>query len=98
MVTKMTIKNQITIPKKILERMGLLNLKDEERYFDVEAKESGIVLKPVTLTVEERIPEKQWQKFEDWASKLEKEDKVFDSPKKATAFLKKKITKNEVRL
>ena len=42
MVTKMTVKNQITIPKKILERAGLSNLKEEERYFDVEVEDSAI--------------------------------------------------------
>lgn len=35
--------------------------------------------------------EKQWQKFEDWATKIEKGDVVFDSAKKAAKFLKKRI-------
>jgi len=64
MVTKMTIKNQITIPKKILIKAGLSGLKDEERYFEVNLKDNNIVLKPVTLLIEERIPDKQWQRFE----------------------------------
>lgn len=89
MVAKMTIKNQITIPKKILERAGLAALKQEERYFDVEVKDNAILLKPVTVTVEEIIPEKQWQKFEHWASRPEKGDKTFESAKEATEFLKK---------
>lgn len=98
MVTKMTVKNQITIPKKILERMGLFKLKDEERYFDIEVKDNLILLKPVTLIVEERIPEQQWRKFEEWATKPEDEDLTFDSARKATEFLKKKTKKNEVSL
>lgn len=89
----MTIKNQVTIPKKILERAGLAELKDDERYFDVEVKDNFILLKPVTLIVEERIPEKQWQKFEDWAIKTKKGDVVFNSSNKATEFLKKRIRK-----
>lgn len=93
MVTKMTIKNQLTIPKKILESAGLSNLKDEERYFNVEVSNNIILLKPVTVIVEERIPEKQWQKFENWASKIEKGDMAFDSAEKATAFLKKSVKK-----
>lgn len=93
MITKMTVKNQITLPKKILERMGLSHLKDEERYFDVEIKNRGILLKPVIVTIEERIPEKQWSKFENWAVKTNKEDKVFDSAEDAVDFLKKKIKK-----
>lgn len=93
MVTKMTIKNQLTIPKKILERAGLSNLKDEERYFDVEVKDDAILLKPVTLIVEERISGKQWQRFEGWATKIEKGDKVFNSAEKAAKFLRKKAFK-----
>lgn len=89
----MTIKNQVTIPKKVLERAGLLALKDEERYFDVEVKDNIILLKPVTVIVEERIPQEKWQKFEDWATKIEKGDKFYDSAKKATEFLKKRIRK-----
>ena len=93
MVTKMTIKNQVTIPKKILEKAGLSGLKDEERYFDVNLRDNTIVLKPVTVLVEDRIPEEKWQKFEGYVSKIEKGDKVFDSAKNAADFLKKRAKK-----
>lgn len=91
MVAKMTFKNQITIPKKVLERMGLSRLKAEERYFDVEVKDNAILLKPVTVTVEEMIPQESWDRFEGWALKPEKGDMVFDSGAKASGFLKKRI-------
>lgn len=93
MVTKMTVKNQITIPKRILTAAGLANLKKEEMYFDIEAKNHGIFLKPMTVTVEERIPEEQWQKFEARVVKTDKGDEIFDSPEEATEFLKKRIKK-----
>lgn len=93
MVIKMTVKNQITVPKKLLERAGLSNLKDDERYFDIEVKDNVILLKPVTVIVEERIPPEQWPKFEDWATRIERGDRVFDSTEKANEFLKKKIKK-----
>lgn len=93
MVTKMTVKNQITIPKRILAAAGLVNIKKEEMYFDIEAKNQGIFLKPMTVIVEERIPEDQWQKFETRAAKTNKGDEVFDSPERATEFLKKRIKK-----
>lgn len=93
MVTKMTIKNQITISKKILERLGLIELKDNERYFDVEVEDSAIVLKPVTVTIEERIPETQWTKFEDWAAETREGDTAFRSAQKASEFLKKRVHK-----
>lgn len=40
-MAKMTSKNQITIPKKIVEQIP------ETRYFDVELKDGLIVLKPM---------------------------------------------------
>jgi hypothetical protein len=89
----MTIKNQVTIPKKILVEAGLSGLKDEERYFDVKLRDNAIVLSPVTVVIEERIPEKQWQRFEEHVSKIEKGDKVFDSARKASEFLKKRAKK-----
>lgn len=41
MMAKLTSKNQITIPKKIIEQLG------ETRYFEVELQDGVIVLKPL---------------------------------------------------
>ncbi|MDP2920833.1 MAG: hypothetical protein Q8O12_00490 [Candidatus Omnitrophota bacterium] len=90
MVTKMTIKNQVTIPKKILVEAGLSGLKQDERYFDVKLRDNTIVLSPVTVVIEERIPEKQLHKFEEKTARIEKDDEVFDSAKKASEFLQKR--------
>ena len=43
MIAKMTSKNQITIPKKIVDQIP------ETKYFEVELKEGLIVLKPLRL-------------------------------------------------
>ena len=43
MLAKLTSKNQITIPKKIIDEMP------DVRYFDVELKEGAIVLKPLRI-------------------------------------------------
>ncbi len=43
MLAKMTSKNQITIPKKIVEQLP------DAEYFDVELKDGVIVLKPLHL-------------------------------------------------
>jgi hypothetical protein len=43
MLTKKTSKNQITIPKKILQQIP------ESIYFDVSARAGEIVLKPVSV-------------------------------------------------
>ena len=91
MVTKMTSKNQVTIPKRVLEHAGLSGLPDQERYFDVGVKGNVIMLRPVKIVLEEAIPAKQWQKFEKWAAKAHRGDKVFDSAETATGFLKKRM-------
>ena len=43
MLAKMTSKNQITIPKKIVEQMS------DAKYFEVELKDGLIVLKPLYI-------------------------------------------------
>jgi bifunctional DNA-binding transcriptional regulator/antitoxin component of YhaV-PrlF toxin-antitoxin module len=90
MITKMTAKHQVTIPKKILLRAGLADIKEQDMYFDVEIKGMGIFLKPVTLVVEERILPKKMEKIESWASKVGKGDKIFNLAVRATKSLKNK--------
>ena len=43
MLAKLTSKNQITIPKKIIDRIP------KTQYFDVELKEGAILLKPLKI-------------------------------------------------
>jgi bifunctional DNA-binding transcriptional regulator/antitoxin component of YhaV-PrlF toxin-antitoxin module len=43
MLAKLTAKNQITIPKKIIDQMP------DVRYFDVALEEGSIVLKPLRI-------------------------------------------------
>jgi len=43
MLAKLTAKNQITIPKKIIDQMP------DVRYFDVELEDGTIVLKPLRI-------------------------------------------------
>ena len=43
MLAKITSKNQITIPKKIIDQIP------ETRYFDVELKEGVILLRPLKI-------------------------------------------------
>jgi bifunctional DNA-binding transcriptional regulator/antitoxin component of YhaV-PrlF toxin-antitoxin module len=93
MLTKMTVKNQITIPKAILVRANLINVPDTEKYFDVEVEDNSIILKPVIVTIEERISEKQWEKFESKFAKIQEDDVVLNSAKNAKAYLKKRIKK-----
>ena len=43
MLAKLTSKNQLTIPKKIIEKMP------DAKYFDIEIVGNTIVMKPLTL-------------------------------------------------
>ena len=43
MLAKLTSKNQITIPKKVLSQLPKVE------YFDVEIKEGAVVLKPIAI-------------------------------------------------
>ena len=43
MLAKMTSKNQITIPKKIIEKVP------DVKHFDIEFKEGVVILKPIKL-------------------------------------------------
>jgi len=45
MLCKRTYKNQITLPKKIMEKF------DDVEYFEVEAKENSIILKPARISL-----------------------------------------------
>jgi bifunctional DNA-binding transcriptional regulator/antitoxin component of YhaV-PrlF toxin-antitoxin module len=45
MLCKRTYKNQITLPKKIMEKF------DDVEYFEVEAKEDRIILRPVKINL-----------------------------------------------
>lgn len=90
MLAKISQKNQLTLPKKIVERLGLASL--GERYVDVEVEGNMAVLKPVIVTVEEKFPEDQLEKFHAWAIDHQ-EDPGFESAEKATEFLKKRMKK-----
>ena len=69
MLSKLTRGNQVTIPKSIVERIGLKAGKD---YLDVEYTEGKIFLKPVDI--EERIPKEVWERFKEKSLEEEKED------------------------
>jgi bifunctional DNA-binding transcriptional regulator/antitoxin component of YhaV-PrlF toxin-antitoxin module len=52
MLAKVTSKNQLTLPKAILQQIG------EVEYFDIHADDGKIVLTPVKLHSVERIRQK----------------------------------------
>jgi len=52
MLAKLTSKNQITLPKKIIEHFG------QVEYFEVSETEDGIVLKPLRIGQAKLVREK----------------------------------------
>lgn len=49
MLCKKTYKNQITLPKKIMEEF------EDYKYFDVKASKGKIILEPVKMTSSDKI-------------------------------------------
>ena len=74
MLVKRSSKNQIVIPKAVLERAGL---DKGDVYFDVDYREGEIVLKP--MEVEEKISPEALARFEAKMLKREPGDRVYKS-------------------
>ncbi len=85
MLVKRSYKNQVAIPKAILERAGL---GPEDVYFDVECEKGRIILIPMQL--EEKIPVEAFKRFEAKNAKIDPRDKVFSSTKDAIKHLHSK--------
>ena len=84
MLVKRTRGNQVSIPKRLLERA---KISDDDRFFDAEYRNGVIVLKPVI--VEEKISDNAYKELLRWAAKTEPGDKVFASGREAVEHLKR---------
>ena len=74
MLIKRSVKNQIAIPKVVLESAGL---GETDLYFDIVYERGRIVLTP--MHVEEKIPIEAIRRFEARSMKPEKGDRVYSS-------------------
>jgi len=81
MLSKLTRGNQVTIPKPIIDRIGLKAGRD---YLEIVYMHGTIYLKPVDI--EERIPKEAWEAFKKKALKQEKGD-ITVNVKEAENFL-----------
>lgn len=88
MLAKLTRGNQITIPKSIIERLGLKMGKD---YVDIEYEDGIVYLKPVDI--EDRIPREAWERFKKKTLKKEKGDVTLTAGE-AEGFLSKRAKRN----
>ena len=74
MLVKRSARNQVSIPKAVLERAGL---GEEDLYFDVQYEKGRIVLIPIQ--VEEKVPKEDLERFEAETLKQKAGDKVYGS-------------------
>lgn len=87
MLSKITRGNQVTIPKPIMERIGL---KAGIDYVDIEYINGLLYIKPVDI--QERIPKEEWEKLKKKALLDEKGD-ITLSVKEAEGFLARRAKK-----
>jgi bifunctional DNA-binding transcriptional regulator/antitoxin component of YhaV-PrlF toxin-antitoxin module len=74
MLVKRSSKNQIAIPKAVLERAGL---GPKDAYFDIDCSRGRIILTPMQL--EEKVPQDALRRFEARVLKRERGDRGFNS-------------------
>ena len=84
MLVKRSSKNQISIPKAVLERAGMGT---DDIYFEVEYEGGRIVLIPVRM--EEKIPREALERFESKVLLTEPGDKEYGSVGEAVKDLRK---------
>ena len=74
MLVKRSRKNQVALPKAVLERAGL---GPEDVYFSVAYKAGAIILRPVEI--EEKIPREALARFQAKVLKGQPGDRTFSS-------------------
>ena len=84
-LVKRSRKNQVALPKAILERAGL---GPEDVYFHIGYQNGAITLRPVDI--EEKVPPEVITQLEAQALKREPGDKVFDSAEDLIRYLHRK--------
>lgn len=89
MLAKLSAKNQLTLPKKIVVQLGFE--RGEEKYVDISVSGNTVTMKPVVVTVEEKIADAQLDAFHDWALHSEPGDVEFSSIPRSSKFLKSRM-------
>ena len=85
MLIKRSSKNQISIPKVVLEKAGL---GEDDVYFDIACENGHIILIP--MHVEEKISQESLARFELKTLQHESEDKIYGSMDDAVKGLNRK--------
>ena len=85
MIVKRSRRNQVAIPKKLIERAGL---SDRDVFFDMEYTGGYFVLTP--LEFEEKLPREALERFKAHALHITREDQTFSSMEELIAALDRK--------
>ena len=88
MIVKRSARNQVAIPKKLIQQAGL---DEADVFFDVAYVGGYFVLKP--LAFEEKIPREALDRFKAKTLKLAPEDRVFSSMEDLIAALERRKRK-----
>ena len=85
MIVKRSVRNQVAIPKKLIEQAGL---SAQDVFFNIAYVGGYFVLKPVEF--EEKIPRQTLERFKTKTLKREPEDQVFSSMEELIEALDRK--------
>jgi len=85
MIVKRSSRNQVAIPKKLIDAAGL---GDEDVFFDIDYRGGYFILKP--LEFEEKIPREALERFKTRTLKQEAGDRAFSSMDELIAELDRK--------
>ena len=85
MIVKRSVRNQVAIPKKLIEAAGL---GERDTFFDIEYRGGSFILRPLEFS--ERISREALERFKARTLKPERGDRAFSSMKDVIAALGKK--------
>lgn len=96
MLAKLSSKNQVAIPKELLEQLEFADPR-EERYVDIIRRNGHLIATPVNVTIEERYTPEEIEKLRKYALQRHPGDKYFRSAEAATAYLKRLMRRRRSR-
>lgn len=85
MIVKRSSRNQVAIPKKLIQAAGL---GERDVFFDMEYHRGYFILKPLEL--EEKIPREAIERFKAKTLNIEPQDRTFSSMEELIAGLDRK--------
>ena len=85
MIVKRSGRNQVAIPRKLIERAGL---SERDLFFDIEYAGGYFILKPVEF--EEKIPREALERFKAKTLTREPDDQAFSSMEELVRALDRK--------